>query len=76
MILTHDKTDHQIKILGLQVLQKELGVMGLLRFIQQFDRGNGNYTVDRHIWQESYTVARLTEEIMERREEAKIPTKN
>ena len=38
MISTHDKTDQQIQVIGLDLLQKELGATGLLRFLQQFER--------------------------------------
>lgn len=32
---------------GLRALQRELGAVGTVRFIQQFETGPGNYTVDR-----------------------------
>ena len=67
MITIESKTDHQIKLLGLQAIKKELGVMGFIRFIQQFETGEGNYTEDRKKWQKKYSVKSLAEEIKKRR---------
>lgn len=61
------KSDHQIKLLGLQAVKRELGVMGFIRFIQQFEMGEGNYTEDRRIWQSKYTVKTIADEIKKRR---------
>ena len=36
-----------IRKLGIEVLTKELGAVGMAYFIQQFDRGEGNYTAER-----------------------------
>lgn len=67
MIAIEQKTDHQIKLLGIKAIKKELGVMGFIRFIHQFEGGEGNYTEDRKTWQAKYTVKTLAEEIQKRR---------
>ena len=67
MISTHDKTDQQIQMAGLDVLQKELGTHGLLRFLQQFERGQGNYTYERQQTPQTETVDSLVTQIMQRR---------
>ncbi len=67
MISTHDKTDQQIQVIGLDLLQKELGATGLLRFLQQFERGHGNYTLERQQQPENDTVDSLVVQIMQRR---------
>jgi hypothetical protein len=36
-----------IRKLGIEVLTKELGAVGMAYFIQQFDRGEGDYTAER-----------------------------
>jgi len=36
-----------IRKLGIEALTKELGAVGMAYFIRQFDRGEGNYTIDR-----------------------------
>ncbi len=67
MISTHDKTDQQIQVIGLDLLQKELGATGLLRFLQQFERGHGNYTQERQMQADTDTVDDLVGQIMQRR---------
>ena len=59
------KTDHQIRLVGFQALQKELGIVGFIRFMQQFDLGSGNYVKDRDAWQKDYTIDTLTTAIQE-----------
>ena len=43
-------TPEEIRTKGLAVLKRELGVAGMIRFLQQFDRGNGNWAKERHKW--------------------------
>ena len=38
----------EIKTLGYRALIESLGVVGMLRFLQQLDIGHGNYTQERH----------------------------
>ena len=35
---------------GLAALAKELGPVGMVRFLQQFETGSGDYTAERHQW--------------------------
>ena len=58
-MMTMPTTDLEVRLLGLQALNKELGHIGTLRFMQQFSRGEGNYVNDRHEWQQHYTVDTL-----------------
>lgn len=37
----------EILTIGMQALDKALGAVGAVRFIQQFDLGSGNYTEER-----------------------------
>jgi hypothetical protein len=46
MTLTLD----EIRRKGLAALQKELGRAGTIRFLQQFETGNGDYARERHAW--------------------------
>jgi len=48
---------------GYQILAKELGVVNFIRFLQEFEKGSGNYTEDRHNWQDVYCVQDILEEI-------------
>ncbi|MDR1580440.1 MAG: hypothetical protein LBS35_08785 [Synergistaceae bacterium] len=36
-----------IRKMGVEALTKELGPVGMAYFIQQFDRGEGDYTLER-----------------------------
>ena len=38
----------ELRRAGMQALSRALGVSGMLRFMQQFDAGRGDYTRDRH----------------------------
>lgn len=49
-------TPQQIRIAGLTVLARELGLVGMIRFMQQFEMGQGDYSKDRHQWLDPYTV--------------------
>ncbi len=63
MQIIHNKSDHQIKLMGLEILKTELGASGLIRFLQQFDMGTGDYVQDREQWQNDYNVDSLMKEI-------------
>ena len=40
-------TQDQIRETGLRALSRELGAVGAVRFIQQFETGRGDYTAER-----------------------------
>lgn len=40
----------QIRIAGMEALKRELGLVGMIRFMQQFETGYGDYSRDRHQW--------------------------
>ena len=43
-------TMEQIRERGIQVLGERLGIVGMVRFLQQAETGWGNYTEERHQW--------------------------
>ena len=49
-------TPQQIRVAGLAALSRELGLVGMIRFMQQFEMGQGDYSKDRHEWLDKYTV--------------------
>jgi len=57
------KTGVEIYREGYRILAKELGVTNFIRFIQTFEKEKGDYTEDRHKWQDEYSVERITKEI-------------
>jgi hypothetical protein len=61
-------TLEQIRTAGLRALSRELGAVGLVRFLQQFETGYGDYTAERHEWLDRDTVQDVVQQIRERRE--------
>lgn len=43
-------TLEQIRRKGLAALRRELGKEGMIRFLQQFETGSGDYARERHSW--------------------------
>ena len=52
MRLTQDEIYRQ----GLQALRDRLGRAGMIRFLQQFETGQGNYARARHEWVDGLTL--------------------
>lgn len=48
---------------GLQALHKSLGPVGMVRFLQQFEEGTGDYTRDRKQLLTAKSVAEVAEKI-------------
>ncbi len=44
---THELNPVKLRQQGIEALVKALGVVGMVRFLQQFDQGSGDYTKDR-----------------------------
>jgi len=57
----------QIRREGLKALERHLGPDGLIRFLQQFETGGGDYTKERHKWLKETNVKALAEEIVKQR---------
>ncbi|MCR4392070.1 MAG: hypothetical protein NUV94_04655 [Candidatus Acetothermia bacterium] len=56
-------TPAQIREQGIEALAKALGPIGMVRFLQQFETGSGDYTRDREEWLKGLTVHDVVEEI-------------
>jgi len=41
------ETAEDVRRRGLEALRRELGVADMIRFLQQFETGHGDYTVER-----------------------------
>jgi len=65
-------TLEQVRLVGLRSLSRDLGPVGLVRFLQQFETGYGDYTEERHRWLGERTVQDLVQEI-ERRRKTSLP---
>ncbi|MGC8855308.1 MAG: hypothetical protein ACP5QU_00755 [Anaerolineae bacterium] len=56
MINVQAMTPQQIREAGIKALSRELGLVGMIRFLQQFELGTGDYSKDRHAWLDEYSV--------------------
>ena len=56
-------TLEQIRARGIRVLGEQLGIVGMVRFLQQSETGWGNYTEERHQWLEDPDVRALAKDI-------------
>lgn len=65
----------QVRRKGLRALHRELGPVGMVRFLQQFETGSGDYTKERLAWVGDPDVSVLAEEIRRRRERPKRPAR-
>ncbi len=53
----------EIRRMGLEALARHLGGVGMVRFLQQFETGEGDYTAERHRWLGEPSVQSLAEQI-------------
>ena len=53
------RTQDEIYREGLQALRDRLGRAGMVRFLQQFETGQGDYAQARHKWVDRITVEGL-----------------
>ena len=56
-------TAMQIRNRGVEALAEALGPVGMVRFLQQFDTGSGDYTRDRRQWLKDFTVRGVVKEL-------------
>ena len=60
-------TPQQIRTAGIAALSRELGMVGMIRFMQQFEMGQGDYSKDRHQWLDQYSVADIAKLVQEKK---------
>ena len=66
------RTLNDIRRDGLEALQKRLGRAGMIRFLQQFETGAGDYAVDRHAWVDAKPLAAFKKKRTVRRGKGKV----
>lgn len=57
----------QIRRAGIEALARELGPIGMVRFLQQFETGSGDYTLDRHEWLDRMDITVIARKIRQQR---------
>ncbi len=51
-----------IRQMGIEVLIRELGPTAMIRFLQQYQTGEGDYTKERHQWLDRITLEDIAKE--------------
>ncbi len=69
MINTSEMTPAAIRKAGLDILAKELGPNGFVKFMQQFENGSGDYTAERHQWLDGADIDSILDGLRKMREE-------
>ncbi len=62
MIPVQKMSDEDFERHALAILQRELGLDGLARFLRLYRSGSGDYTRDRHRWLEGTTIQEIMAE--------------
>jgi len=57
------KTPNEIRKEGIEILSRELGPIEMVRFLQQYDIGEGDYTKERHKWLRKSSGKGIKEEL-------------
>ncbi len=60
-----------LRKVGLEALTKALGPLGMVRFIQQFETGAGDYTKERDLWLKEMDIKSIISEIKAKRKKGK-----
>ncbi len=58
----------EVRTRGMKALVKELGPAGMMQFMQQFRRGRGDYTKERHKYLDGLTVRQIADEMRRERQ--------
>jgi len=59
----------ELRRVGIEALVKALGPVGMARFLQQFDPGQGDYTAERNRILGTPTVDQIMDELEHRRKD-------
>ena len=62
-------TLNEIQQTGLAALSRELGPVGMIRFLQMFETGYGDYSQERSLWLKEQSVEDIAQRIKRRREQ-------
>jgi hypothetical protein len=53
------RTLEEIRAQGLEALRERLGRAGMIRFLQQFETGKGDYARERHGWVDGMSLEQI-----------------
>lgn len=66
---TKPQSLEEIRRNGLEALAQALGPVGMVRFLQQFETGRGDYTNERHQWLAQNNVRTIAEQMRQNRQD-------
>ncbi|VEN73537.1 conserved hypothetical protein [Candidatus Desulfarcum epimagneticum] len=66
MIVMDHTNLYQIRQAGIEILNRELGPVAMIRFLQQYQRGYGDYSKERHEWIDQMSVSDIVDRIKKR----------
>ena len=55
-----------LRKMGLEALHKSLGPLGMVRFLQQYETGTGDYTKERDLWLRDIDIESIAAELKNR----------
>ncbi len=58
---------NEIRNRGLEALSEALGPLGMIKFLEQFEIGDGDYTKEREKWLGDLELDTIADEITEKR---------
>jgi len=62
----------EIRNAGMEALMRELGPVGTIRFLQQYETGKGDYSQERHAWLDELDIQTIADQVLaERKKESK-----
>jgi len=62
-----EMTDEELRETALDLIARELGPAALIRFLQLYSRGHGDYTAERHQWLDRLQIDDIAEQIQKNR---------
>jgi hypothetical protein len=66
---TQEFSQEKIRTIGLEALARELGATGLIRFLEIYEQGSGDYPSERCNILSTQTAAQIAEKIRENHDE-------
>lgn len=63
MVNINTMSDAQLRETALSIIARELGPVGLLRFLRQYEQGYGDYTEDREFVLKDETLDTIVERV-------------
>lgn len=61
------RTLDEIRCEGLDALRQRLGRADMIRFLQQFETGHGDYALERHDWVDATSLDHIADALAARR---------